>query len=127
MMKEYTLIILLFIASFFSCSDDVSGVVDISIDDLKEVLKKDKDIQILDVRLPSETKNGMILNSVNVNLISNSFQSKAVGVLDKEKPVYVYCRSGNRSRIASEILIDKGYEVFNVKGGYLEWQKEEKE
>ena len=126
-MKLYKFILLCIIVSAFSCAGDVSGVIDISVEDLNKVIERDKKIQLLDVRLPIETREGVILNAINVNLISDNFEANAVSVLDKDKPVYVYCRSGNRGRIASKILIDKGYEVFNIKGGYKNWLKEEKD
>lgn len=120
-MKIYILILIIF---FTSCIKDVNGVVDITIVELKEVIERENEIQLLDVRLSSETNKGMILNAIPVNLLSNDFESKVIDVLDKEKPVYVYCRSGSRSKIASKVLLDKGYEVFNVKGGYKDWLKE---
>lgn len=120
-MKIYILILIIF---FTSCIKDVNGVVDITIVELKEVIERENEIQLLDVRLSSETNKGMILNAIHVNLLSNDFESKVIDVLDKEKPVYVYCRSGSRSKIASKVLLDKGYEVFNVKGGYKDWLKE---
>ncbi len=124
-MKKQIIIIILILTPFISCVQDVPGVVNISTEELKKVIERDKNIQLLDVRFSSETDEGMILNAVNVNLISNDFESKVVKVLDEGKPVYVYCRSGNRSKIASKILVDKGYKVFNVKGGYQSWLKEE--
>jgi len=125
-MKIYKIIVFFVLTSLISCVNDTEGVVNINVEDLKKVIEREKNIQLLDVRFPSETKDGMILNALNVNLISNNFQSEVVNVLDKDKPVYVYCRSGNRSKIAAGILVDKGYEVFNVKGGYKKWLKENK-
>lgn len=120
-MKKFTLILFIIITTFTSCMEDVSGIENITVEDLKSVIERDKGVQILDVRLPSEHKSGTILNAMKINLISNDFKTKAVDMLDKEKPVYVYCRSGNRSKVASKILLDKGYKVYNVKGGYKAW------
>lgn len=116
-------IVLFLLLTITSCVKDVTGVENITVEDLKIIIEKDKNVQILDVRLPSETEDGMILNAMNINLISNDFETEAVNILDIEKPVYVYCRSGTRSKIASKVLVDKGYIVFNVKGGYKEWLK----
>jgi len=126
MLKVRYFIISLFFLIVCSCVKDASGVKNISIEELKTVIEKDKNIQLLDVRLASEAKKGMILNAVQVNLISNKFESNAVNVLDIEKPVYVYCRSGARSKIAAKILVDRGYDVFNVKGGYRGWLEKNK-
>ena len=43
--------------------------------------------------------------------------------LDKNKPVYMYCRTGSRSRTAARKLLAMGFEkVFDLKGGYMHWQ-----
>ncbi len=112
---------------FISCVEDDARVENITVDDLKSILKEDKQIQLLDVRTSTEIKDGIIFDAMHVNLISNNFQTKAVEVLDKSKPVYVYCRSGGRSKIASSVLADNGFVVYNVKGGYKEWIKKVKE
>ncbi len=109
-----------------SCVKSDSRVKNITVDDLKTILKEDKNIQLLDVRTSSETKNGIIFDAVQVNMISNNFESRVIEVLDKKKPVYVYCRSGGRSKIAASVLVDNGFDVYNVKGGYKEWIKKNK-
>lgn len=44
--------------------------------------------------------------------------------LDKEKPVYIYCRSGGRSGKAAKQLADEGFtEIYDLDGGILEWNK----
>ncbi|CAL2059588.1 rhodanese-like domain-containing protein [Tenacibaculum sp. 190524A05c] len=116
----------LFLLVLTSCVKSDSRVKNITVDDLKTVLKEDKNIQLLDVRTSSETKNGIIFDAVQVNMISNNFESRVIEVLDKKKPVYVYCRSGGRSKIAASVLVDNGFDVYNVKGGYKEWIKKNK-
>ena len=92
---------------------------------LKELLSKDK-IQLVDVRTPGELRYGFIESSLFINFFDNNFTEKAVHKLDKNKPVYLYCRTGNRSGKATKILQEKGYEVYNVLGGYNQWKKENK-
>lgn len=126
-MKRLVLSLLVIITlSLSSCMGNDERVVHITVDDLKLILKEDKNIQLLDVRTSREAKEGIIFNAMQVNLISNDFETRAVDVLDKTKPVYVYCRSGSRSKIASSVLADNGFEVFNVKGGYREWLRKTK-
>ena len=51
-----------------------------------------------------------------------TWKSRAPAELAADRPVYVICRSGNRSRTASETLIRLGYsEVYNVEGGINAW------
>lgn len=109
-----------------SCVSEDKRVANITVEDLKLILKEDKNIQLLDVRTSTEAKDGIIFDAMQVNLISNDFETRAIEILDKRKPVYVYCRSGGRSKIASSVLVDNGFKVYNVKGGYKEWIKKSK-
>jgi len=46
--------------------------------------------------------------------------------LDKSKPVYLYCRSGNRSKKSADILIELGFsKVYDLNGGFIEWNLNE--
>ena len=63
------------------------------------------------VRTREEVKEGRIPNSQNIPL--DELDS---AVLDKYKTIYVYCRSGRRSQIASDILKSKEYNVINIGG-----------
>jgi rhodanese-related sulfurtransferase len=84
-------------------------------------LMADKDVIILDVRTPREVAQGKIDGAVNIPL--NTI-SKKVEKLDKTKKYLVYCRSGARSRRASNILAKNGLEVYNLLGGFLAWQRQ---
>lgn len=95
----------------------------ITISELKELLNKEK-IQLLDVRTPIEIERGSIKSSLFVNYFDEDFAIKATNKLDTTKPVYVFCRTGNRSRKAALILKEKGFEVYNVLGGYAKWKTE---
>lgn len=110
-----------------SCVKQDDRVVNITVEELKTILEEDKNVQLLDVRSSFEADGGVIFDAMQVNLISNDFEAKTVESFDKTKPVYVYCRSGGRSKIASSVLVDNGFKVFNVKGGYQEWVKKNKE
>lgn len=91
--------------------------------ELKELLVKEK-IQLVDVRTPKEVKQGAIESALFVDFFDDAFTEKIIQKLNKEKPVYLYCRSGNRSGKACKILQEKGYEVYNVLGGFNQWKKE---
>ena len=51
------------------------------------------------------------------------FESK-IDNLNKKKPVAVYCRSGRRSKIAAQKLADKGFEVYELDKGIMQWDGE---
>lgn len=75
---------------------------------------------VLDVREPYEYASGHVAGSTLLPLGQLSTQSS---YLPKDAPIYVICRSGNRSVTASETLVKLGYkDVRNVKGGMLAWQ-----
>lgn len=114
----------IFLVSFFfiNCTKQ-QELKSISTSQLKTLLAKEK-IQLLDVRTPEETKQGFIKTAVFANYFDNNFAEKAIKLLDKSKPVYLYCRSGNRSGKSAIILKERGFEVYNVLGGYNQWKKE---
>ncbi|APZ48040.1 rhodanese-like domain-containing protein [Polaribacter reichenbachii] len=107
---------------FLNCSSQVE-VKSITTSELKVLVEKDS-IQLMDVRTPKEIKNGFIETAKFANYFDDDFHEKATKQLDKTKPVYLYCRSGNRSVKSAKILIENGYEVYNVLGGYNQWKKE---
>lgn len=84
---------------------------------------KTENIQLLDVRTPEEINNGFIETAIIADFYKDDFYENAIKKLDKSKPVYIYCRSGNRSEKASKILQEKGYEVYNVLGGFNKWKQ----
>ena len=95
----------------------------ISTKELKVLLAQEK-IQLMDVRTPKEVKEGAIKTAFFANYFDIDFETVATAQLNRSKPVYLYCRSGNRSGKACKILKEKGFEVINVLGGYLQWDSE---
>ncbi|MCT4582433.1 MAG: rhodanese-like domain-containing protein [Flavobacteriales bacterium] len=78
---------------------------------------------IVDVRTPGEFSQGNIKNALNIN-ISGNF-SEEIQKLDKNKPVYLYCRSGGRSSRAMQTMTQMGFkEVYNLMGGYMAWSRQ---
>ena len=61
-------------------------------------LIQNEDIQRLDVRTLAEYSEGHITKTININVMDDSFASMADSLLQKDKPVAVYCRSGKRSK-----------------------------
>ena len=113
---------LLMIFFFVNCNSQ-EDIKTITTSELKTVLEQNK-IQLLDVRTPNEIKDGFIATAIFADYFDADFYKKATAQLDKTKPVYLYCRSGNRSGKASKILQEKGYDVINVLGGYTKWKQE---
>ena len=78
-----------------------------------------KDAVILDVRTPEEYNESHIDNAINIDFRNTSFISE-INKLDKTKPYFVYCRSGNRSADAIKVMKDNGFEnLTELKGGIV--------
>lgn len=116
-------ILLFLISSSVACKSQTKEVYKIvDVVTFKNELSNN-DIQLVDVRTPKEYNDGHIENAILIDYKSEDF-SKKIQELDKEKPVYLYCRSGNRSGKASLILIASGFEeIIDLEGGYLAWSK----
>ncbi len=84
-------------------------------------IKADKRAQLVDVREPSEwVATGVPRGAVLIPL--GQVERRAPTELAPDRPVYVLCNSGNRSRRAADILVRLGFaEVYNVSGGIRAW------
>jgi rhodanese-related sulfurtransferase len=94
---------------------------EISVQELSEILEKDPSTVLIDVREQDE------FDDVNLagQLIPMSEIEDRFAEIPKDETVYIYCRSGRRSRTAIEFLKSKGYSnCFNVTGGILAWLNE---
>ena len=92
-----------------------------------ERLIEDDEVQCVDVRTVAEYSEGHIRGSYNINALDKKFADVAEEMLDKSRPVAVYCKSGRRSRNAAHLLVGKGFTVFNLDKGFEEWSKAGKE
>ncbi|MFL9842919.1 rhodanese-like domain-containing protein [Flavobacterium rhizosphaerae] len=87
---------------------------------------KQDGVQVIDVRTPEEYNSGHIANAVNIDINENDFAQR-LDSLDKDKAVYVYCRSGGRSAKAVDMLKAKSFtNIIELNGGIEAWQKAEK-
>jgi rhodanese-related sulfurtransferase len=76
---------------------------------------------LVDVRTAEEFRDGYIPGAINIDL--QQLQNK-LNKIPKDKPVIVYCRSGNRSSFATNILNQAGYtEVYDL-GGIIDWSRQ---
>jgi len=83
---------------------------------------EDNNTVILDVRTPDEWAEGIIENSIMINILDPQSFMLEIEKLDKNKNYYVYCRSGARSGQACQVMNSIGINVANnLSGGILEW------
>ena len=79
------------------------------------------EVQLIDVRTPKEYREGHLEGAKNIDFLGDRFMEQ-FSKLDKSEPVYLYCRSGNRSAKASAQLKAEGFEkIIDLKGGYKAW------
>lgn len=89
----------------------------------QSMLENDKNVFLLDVRTPDEFSQGYIEGAtlIPVQVLSENL-TKLHNV--KNKKVIVYCHSGNRSIVASRILVENGFTPLNLKGGISQWKSD---
>lgn len=84
-------------------------------------LDTNKNHFLLDVRRPDEFAGGHIAGAANISVETLTTNLSRV---PKDVPIVVYCRSGNRSAQAANILAEAGYtEIYDL-GGIIEWQRQ---
>ncbi len=88
-------------------------------------LLNEKDVLLLDVRTPREFQEGHLEGAVNIPLDEIL---RRYGELDEGKRILVYCHTGRRSALASQILANLGFgNIMNLEGGLVEWRSKYRE
>lgn len=127
-MKLKVVPLLLVILLLAGCAETTGGENDatyrqITMSEAVEMMAGESDYIILDVRRPDEFSAGHIPNAVNIP--NESIGADEIDELpDKDRLILVYCRSGNRSKQASEKLVRLGYTNIVEFGGILDWKGE---
>ena len=95
----------------------------ISQDEAKRIMDTESDYIIIDARTQEEFDEGHIENAILIP--EYEIQEKAPELIpDKNALILVYCRSGRRSKIASEALVQLGYTNVKEFGGIIDWEYE---
>ena len=129
MKKLRGLIIMLLISlSLFGLTASQSGdnnatYEQITAEQAKTIMDTEKDYVIIDARTDEEFAEGHIENAILIPEyeIANRAEKE---LPDKEQLILVYCRSGRRSKIASEELVKLGYTNVKEFGGIIDWPYE---
>ena len=99
----------------------------VSADEFEEFIT-DTNVVVLDVRTEAEHAEGFIPGThYNIDVLEETFNKVATETLPKDKPIALYCRSGNRSKSAARILAENGYQVVELGTGFRGWQSAGKE
>lgn len=80
--------------------------------------------EVIDVRTPEEFAAGHIEGAVNIDIASPDFATQ-IGQLDPQKTYAVYCRSDNRSGVATTQMANSGFtSVYDLDGGIIAWEQD---
>tara|TARA_Y200000002_G_scaffold66120_1_gene51020 strand:- start:4293 stop:4673 length:381 start_codon:yes stop_codon:yes gene_type:complete len=113
--------LLFFFIVIFSCQTENKSFELLSYIDFKNKIEL-SDVRLIDVRTPMEFSQGNINGSINVDFNNEEEFLNYFNELDKTEPVFLYCRSGNRSRKSADKLINLGFsKIYDLEGGFIEW------
>lgn len=130
-MKKLLILCMTFICILSGCgnadsvqnTEQKSGYKQVSMEEGLELMEADSDYILLDVRRDDEFEEGHIPGAINIP--NESIGTEEIAELpDKNQTIYVYCRSGNRSKQASQKLVDLGYTDVIEFGGIIHYSGE---
>ena len=127
MMKKLILLLLAVLA-LTACADTQENdreaiYMNITAKEAKELMDTETGYIILDVRTREEYDQGHIPGAILIP--DTEIRAKAEEILtDKDRLILVYCRSGRRSKLAAEILVELGYTNIREFGGIIDWPYE---
>ena len=104
-------------------NDQGAVYMNITAEEAKQIIDSEEGYIILDVRTQEEYDQGHIPGAIVIS--HEEIAEKAEEVLtDKEQLILAYCRSGRRSKIAAEALVELGYTNIKEFGGIIDWPYE---
>ena len=130
-MKKLLILCMTFICILSGCgnadsvqnTEQKSGYKQVTMEEGLELMEADSDYILLDVRRDDEFEEGHIPGAINIP--NESIGTEEIAELpDKNQTIYVYCRSGNRSKQASQKLVDLGYTDVIEFGGIIDYSGE---
>ena len=123
MKKIIALLLFILVLSGCAAQSEKTGYRQVTTDEAISIMEEEKDYIILDVRTPEEYKSKHIPGAINI-------PNETIGTAEipelpnKDQLIMVYCRSGRRSKEASEKLVKLGYTNIVEFGGILDWKGE---
>ena len=114
---------LLLLAGCTAPAEQEASYRQIGMDEVIAIMEDESNYIILDVRTPEEFSERHIPGAINIP--NETIGAEEISELpDKEQLILVYCRSGNRSKQASEKLVRLGYTNIVEFGGINDWPGE---
>ena len=124
-MRKYIIILvsIIMIIGLTGCEEQSMSYTQISMEEARSLMEEETDYIILDVRTAEEFAQKHIPGAINIP--NETIGSEELAELpDKNQLILVYCRSGNRSKQASEKLAELGYTKIYEFGGINDWTGE---
>jgi rhodanese-related sulfurtransferase len=101
-----------------AATEQQGGAREVSREQAQKLL--DDGAQLIDVRADHEWEAGRIAGATHVPLAE---LAQRAGEIDKDRPVVLYCRGGNRSSMAAAALADAGYDAVKMTEGIVGWDE----
>ena len=104
-------------------NDQEAVYMNITAEEAKAIMDSEEGYIILDARTQEEYDQGHIPGAIVISHVEIAEKAEEV-LTDKEQLILVYCRSGRRSKIAAEALVELGYTNIKEFGGIIDWPYE---
>ena len=120
--------VLLAVMMLTACGQDTENdrevvYMNITAEEAKRIIDSEEDYIILDTRTEAEYDEGHIPGAIVIP--HDEIADRAEEELpDKDRSILVYCRSGRRSKLAAEALVELGYTNIKEFGGIIDWPYE---
>lgn len=117
---RYFFLFIACITSFHAWGQSANQIKSVNNDEFLKLMK-DKNVIVVDVRTPSEYKEGHIPDAINIDFRNPAFMEN-IKKISSDKILAIYCRSGSRSKSAARKLIEAGYQVYELNKGIMNWK-----
>ncbi len=100
-------------------------IVNVRATDFQKLLQASKKAQLIDIRTAREYQMGHIKGAININFYDPDFRKNIEKAgLNKNQPIFIYCRSGNRSSHALKTFRDLGFKkIIHLVYGINDWYR----
>ena len=116
-------VVLLTICALVACQPNGATYQSVNVVTFAEIIQ-DSNVVLLDVRTPSEYQAGHIPGAILIDVTQADFLPKCKQQLPIDKTIALYCRSGNRSKKAAQLLSQENYKVVELNTGFNSWDGE---
>lgn len=113
-----------FVSNKTNTEDKKISFISVSMEEGLEIMSKEKDFVLLDVRTPEEYSQGHLPGAVQLTNETFTKEDAAKLIPTKNQKIFVYCRSGRRSKNSSQKLVNFGYTNVVEIGGIISYKGE---